>query len=345
MAEVERRTITIDRDDRRAVLRGYLTQSRTAFVLLGVLVALSIAAAALTIGESPSTGWTIAAAGGIGAVVMAAVLIWSQTLLTRKQLPLGSEFSLSVAEGTFDLDGPWGSDRIRWRQLSNLRRVGGGVYFTVAASNARLGVPGRLISDEDLARAVELIGQPDVVGEQADVSLTAVTPDALTSSIVFTSADQRVVRAALLRASWKPLAVLGALALVGLIGLAVTAPDVLRRDLTGLFGVVAAVAVISVIVLVVTVSRAVKRSLAIGTVQTLTLAPDALELTGPGGATRLLWNQLSDLKRTGDVVIVKSTPTKTRLLFVGRSIDGEQYSAIEQRIRTAQTSAGAPPRR
>ena len=68
-----------------------------------------------------------------------------------------------------------------------------------------------------------------------------------------------------------------------------------------------------------------------------------LELTGPGGATRFLWSRLFDLRRTQNVVTVRSMPAKTTLLFVGRLIGDELYAAIEQHIRMASATAqGAP---
>lgn len=343
--DVENRTITIDRDDRKTVLRGHLAQLRSVFILLGVVTVLFVVAAGLSvIGRSPSPGWGLAAAGVIGAAVVGAILVWSQVVLTRKQLPLGSEFRLAVTDETLDLDGPAGSERIRWGQLSSLKRVGGGLYIVIAPTRARLGVPGRLISDEALARAVESIGRPTAVDDHTRTSLAASDPAALSSSIAFTAADQRVARAALLRGAWKPLAVVGGLGLIGVAGSAAVAVGILPREFFGCFAVVAAVAVISVTVLVVAVSRTVRRSLTIGMVQTLTLTPDALELTGPGGMTRLLWSQLSGLKRAGNAVIVTSTPAKAKLAFVGRAIDDELYTAIEQRIRMAQASGEIPRR-
>jgi hypothetical protein len=155
---------------------------------------------------------------------------------------------------------------------------------------------------------------------------------------VFEAGDQRVARAALLRRSGPLLAVFGVLGAVGIAGLAAGATGILPRDTMGFSAVVTALAVVCLIVLVVAVSRAVRRTLALGTAQTLTLAPDALELTGPGGETRLLWNQLSGLRRAGGAVTVRTAPSRTTLLFVGRLIDDEMYAAIEQRIESAQRS-------
>ncbi|PRB07126.1 hypothetical protein CQ047_14265 [Microbacterium sp. MYb72] len=350
MSGFERRTITIDRRDQRAVLGGHVRQSRRVFVLLGVVVVLFAVAAGLSaLDGSPSSAWGIAGGSVCLVVVLVTLLIGNQALMVRRQLPLGAEFSLTVSDDTLDIDGPGGADRIRWRQLSNLTRVGGGVYVTIAPSNARLGLPGRLIGDDALAQAVESIRLADGVGGRADASARASAPasavadavpsaPALSASIVFTAGDQRVARAALLRRSGPLLAVFGVLGAVGIAGLAAGATGILPRDTMGFLAVVTALAVVCLIVLVVAVSRAVSRTLALGTAQTLTLAPDALELTGPGGETRLLWNQLSGLRRAGGAVTVKTAPSRTTLLFVGRLIDDEMYAAIEQRIESAQRS-------
>ncbi|WP_223585660.1 hypothetical protein [Microbacterium sp. OVT16B] len=365
MSGFERRTITIDRRDQRAVLGGHVRQSRRVFVLLGVVVVLFAVAAGLSaLDGSPSSAWGIAGGSVCLVVVLVTLLIGNQALMVRRQLPLGAEFSLTVSDDTLDIDGPGGADRIRWRQLSNLTRVGGGVYVTIAPSNARLGLPGRLIGDDALAQAVESIRLADGVGGRADdiasasadasasasadasasvdasasarahasadasasarahasadasapapadASARASAPasavadavpsaPALSASIVFTAGDQRVARAALLRRSGPLLAVFGVLGAVGIAGLAAGAAGILSRDTMGFSAVVAALAAVCLIVLVVAVSRAVTRTLALGTAQTLTLAPDALELTGPGGETRLLWNQLSGLRHAG----------------------------------------------
>lgn len=394
MSGFERRTITIDRRDQRAVLGGHVRQSRRVFVLLGVVVVLFAVAAGLSaLDGSPSSAWGIAGGSVCLVVVLVTLLIGNQALMVRRQLPLGAEFSLTVSDDTLDIDGPGGADRIRWRQLSNLTRVGGGVYVTIAPSNARLGLPGRLIGDDALAQAVESIRLADGVGgraddiasasadasasasvdasasarahasadasasapARADASARASAPasavadavpsaPALSASIVFEAGDQRVARAALLRRSGPLLAVFGVLGAVGIAGLAAGATGILPRDTMGFSAVVTALAVVCLIVLVVAVSRAVSRTLALGTAQTLTLAPDALELTGPGGETRLLWNQLSGLRRAGGAVTVRTAPSRTTLLFVGRLIDDEMYAAIEQRIESAQRS-GADSRR
>ncbi|MBW8761425.1 MAG: hypothetical protein JF592_02435 [Microbacterium sp.] len=344
MDAFERRTITIDRDDQRVVLRGHLAQSRTVFILLGALAALSVVAAGVSaLGPSPPDGWGLAVAGVVGALVGAAVLIWIQAVVTRKQLPLGSEMSLAITEGTFDIDGAGGADRIRWGQLSNLKRVGGGLYVTVAPSNARLGIPGRLIDDAAFARAIELVGRPAVAEDRADILGEASVTGVLSSSIVFSAVDQRVARAALLRASWKTFVVFGVLALIGVIGLMLGAAGILPGNVIGYSAAVMAIAVISSTVVVTAVNRTVKRSLTIGTAQTLTITPDALELTGPGGATRFLWSRLFDLRRTQNVVTVRSMPAKTTLLFVGRLIGDELYAAIEQHIRMASATAQRAP--
>ncbi|MFF5624480.1 hypothetical protein ACFY5A_03880 [Microbacterium sp. NPDC012755] len=366
MSGFERRTITIDRRDQRAVLGGHLRQSRRVFVLLGVVVVLFAVAAGLSaLDGSPSSVWGIAVGSVCLVVALVALLVGNQALMVRRQLPLGAEFSLTVSDDTLDIDGPGGADRIRWRQLSNLTRIGGGVYVTIAPSNARLGLPGRLIDDEALAEAVESIRLADGVGGRADDIASADAPasasaradaparadvpasavadavpsaPALSASIVFAAGDQRVARAALLRRSGPLLAVFGVLGAVGIAGLAAGATGILPRDTMGFSAVIAALAVVCLIVLVVAVSRGVTRTLALGTAQTLTLAPDALELTGPGGETRLLWNQLSGLRRAGRAVTVKTAPSRTTLLFVGRLIDDEMYAAIEQRIESAQRS-------
>ena len=402
MSGFERRTITIDRRDQRAVLGGHVRQSRRVFVLLGVVVVLFAVAAGLSaLDGSPSAAWGIAGASVCLVVVLVALLIGNQAVMVRRQLPLGAEFSVTVSDDTLDIDGPGGADRIRWRQLSDLTRVGGGVYVTIAPSNARLGLPGRLIGDDALAQAVESIRLADGVGGRADdiasadagaiasasadasasasadasasasadasasasadasasasahasasASARASAPasavadavssaPALSASIVFAAGDQRVARAALLRRSGSLLAVFGVLGAVGIAGLAAGATGILPRDTMGFSAVVAALAVVCLIVLVVAVSRAVTRTLALGTAQTLTLAPEALELTGPGGETRLLWSRLSGLRRAGGAVTVKTAPSRTALLFVGRLIDDEMYAAIEQRIESAQRS-------
>lgn len=352
MTDVERRTITIDRDDQRLVLRGHLAQSRRAFVLMGIMAALFVLAAGLgLVGPRPSFDWGLASIGVIVAVGAALTLIWSLSRVTRTRLPLGAEFSLTVTEDTFDLIGPGGSERIRWRQLSDLERIGGGLYFMVTPSNARLGVPGRIIGDEDLERALELIRRSDAVADRAEAPSEAFPseasppaaspPDLLSGSITFTVADQRVARAALLRASWRPLAIFAALGLIGIIGLTAVMLGLLDREVIGYPAAAAVIGVMSLVLVVVSVGRTAQRMLTVGTVQNLIIAPDALELTGPGGETRFPWTQLADLTRNGGAVIVTTKPTKTRLLFVGRAIDDVMYAAIDQRIGAAQASGAA----
>lgn len=340
MVEFEHRTITVDRADQRAVLRGHLAQSRSVFVLLGVVAVLFVVAAGVGNLARPS-GWGLAIGGPTGILLVAMLLIWAQAAVTRKQIPIGSEISVAVTETTFDLDGPAGSDRIRWAQLRNLKRAGGGIYFTVAPSNGRVGLPARLLDDREFGWAVERAGRADALDERADAPSVAPEPGVLSSSIVITAMDQRVARAALLRGLWKLFAILGALVLLGVVGLAAQAAGVMHSETVGYVGVLAAIALISMAVLVVSVTRTVARSIAVGTAQTLTIASDALELTGPGGVTRLLWSRLSDLRRTQNVVIVTSMPAKKKLLFLGRLVGDDMYTAIEEGIRASRVE-GTP---
>lgn len=340
MTDLERRTITIGRDDQRAVLWGRLRQQRAFFTLLAVVVALLVIAGALSaVGRPSGGGVALVVSGCAGAVVVLTLFVWSQVTLTRRQLPLGSQFSLQVSDETLDLDGPAGSDRIRWRQVSNLRRVGGGIYLTIAPSNAQLGLPGRLLGESALAHAADLI-DASAGTDAVDHGFPASAPaaGALTSSITFTVEDQRIVRTALLRGSRTILSVIGGLALIAVACIAVAAAGQTPFRMFQVAAIAAALAILLLIVLVVTVHRAVVRSLAIGTTQALALTAEGLELTGPGGETRFGWNQLSDFRRRRGVVTVRSVSSKTTLAFVGRLIDDDMYAEIAQRIAAARVA-------
>lgn len=346
MTDLERRTITIGRDDQRAVLRGRLRQQRVLAALLALVVALVVIAGALsTVGRPSGGGVPLVVSGCAGAVVVLALLVWSQVALTRTQLPLGSEFSLRVTDDTLDLDGPGGVDRIRWRQLSNLRRVGGGIYLTISPSNAQLGLPGRLLSDDAFARAAELIDASagtsagaDAVDPALPASVASPPSSALASSITFTVEDQRIVRTALILGSRMILAIAGGLGLIAVACMIGAAAGLGSSRMLQVSAMAAGLALLLLAVLVVTVHRTVRRSLAIDTAQALTVTDEALELMGPGGETRFGWNQLSDLRRRRGVVTVRSVSSKTTLAFVGRLIDDEMYAAIAQRIDAARAT-------
>ncbi|MFK4761943.1 hypothetical protein ACI3KS_13480 [Microbacterium sp. ZW T5_45] len=341
MTDLERRTITIGRDDQRAVLRGRLRQQRVVFALLAVVVALMVIVGALsTVGRPSGGGVALVVSGCAGVAVVLALLVWSQIALTRRQLPLGSEFSLQVTDDTLDLDGPGGSDRIRWRQLSNLRRVGGGIYLTITPSRAQLGLPGRLLGESALARAAELIAASagtDTVEHGFPAS--APVAGALASSITFTVEDQRIVRTALILGSRTILAIAGGLGLIAVGCVIGAAAGLGSSRMLEVSAMAAALALLLLVVLVVTVHHSVRRSLVVGTAQTLVVTTGALELTGPGGETRFAWNQLSDLRRRRGVVTVRSVSSKTTLAFVGRLVGDDMFAEIAQRIE----AAGAAP--
>jgi len=340
MTDLERRTITIGRDDQRAVLWGRLRQTRGPLILIGIALVLLLVATALTFARPTVEGRSFLIGVAVAVVAVVALLVWSQVVLTRRQLPLGSRFTLQVTGETLDLDGPGGSDRIRWRQLSNLRRVGGGVYVTIAPSNAQLGLPARLLSEDALAHAAELIRRnavTDAVDHTSPASDAA--PRALASAITFTVEDQRVVRAALLRGSRTMLAIVGGLALIAIACTAIGAAGRQPSRLLDVAAISGALALLLLIVLIVTVHRTVVRSLQVGTTQGLVLTPEGLELSGPGGETRFAWNQLADLRRRRGVVTVRSVSSKTTLAFVGRLVDDAMYASIAQRMDASRAVA------
>lgn len=342
MTELERRTITIGRDDQRAVVWGRLRQTRGPLILIGLALALVLllVATALTIARPTVDGWSFLIGVAVAVVAVVALLVGNQVVLTRRQLPLGAQFTLQVTDETLDLDGPGGSDRIRWRQLSNLRRVGGGVYLTITPSNAQLGLPGRLVSEAAFARAAEQIGRNDET-DAVDQALAASAPTSgtLSSSITFTVEDQRVVRAALLRGSRTMLAIVGGFALIAIACTAIGAAGRQPSRLLDIAAISGAIALLLLIVLVITVHRTVVRSLDVGTTQGLALTPEGLELTGPGGETRFAWNQLADLRRRRGVVTVKAVSSKTTLAFVGRLVDDAMYASIAQRMDASRAAA------
>lgn len=344
MGEIEPRSITIDRDDQKAVFRGYVAESWKGYLALGVPFMLFVFAVGTIVDgrTSPATALVLALIAVLGGIVIVAILIWGLSVTTRRQLPVGTQVELSVTEGTLDLDRANGVDRIRWRQLSNLKRVGGGVYFTVATSKARIGLPWRLFDEQFFALLRERIAHPvDDVADVADGSTDAAS-DALRSSIVVTAADQRAVLGALLRGVWKVFAFIGAIALLALVGLVAGIVGVLSERTFVFAGVIAVVAVLMAVLLALHFRRMVKRGLSVGTEQTVEVSPDALVLTGPGGQTRFLWHQITALRRTGTAVTVKATSSKTTMVFAGRIIDEEMYATVEQRIRAAQATPASP---
>ena len=337
MTAFARRAIVVERADRAAVFRGHLAQSVKVFVLVGVVIAACVVVATLNpdgVLSSVGGGFIVAALAVL--IVVVALLVWTHAVSVRRQLPLGAEVSVQVTDETLDLDAPGSSERIRWRLLSNPARTKTAVFFTVAPSNVRIGLPARVVGDAEFEVIAERIANTVPADDLAAAPPTE--GEGLRAAIVVTAADQRVAARTLRRASAAILLPLVALMLLGLGAAVAGAIGILPDAVTGYAAGVAVLALLAVVVLLNTQAKTVKGVLPLGSEQTLTLTDEALELTGPGGVTRLPWHRLENPRRRGNAVTVRSLPTKTTLVFVGRLVDDQAYAIIEARAGAGASS-------
>lgn len=331
-------TITVTAEDQKAVLRGYRSQSRGMLWII-LMVVLLTAGAALLSSIDDSWGdpeWFAIVALAI-IVVLVSIVFVSSMGWVRRQLPIGSEIGLRVADEGLYMSSPSGDDLILWHRLSNLKRVGGGVFFNCEPSKIQLAVPGRLVSEEDFAsfgQQIEVAARTAQEEHVVSPTPTASTADSANTFVITATASDQKNMARLMRRRFSRLLLIStACALVGIAGVVMIVWGVLPGPLLAVFLTVAGIGCLLVATVVRGIGKNTKSAFPLGAEQRLVLREEGLEVTGQLGTMTLPWDRLSDLKRENGAVFVTNTATKVVFVFSGRLVTDEAFAAINERIR------------
>lgn len=162
------------------------------------------------------------------------------------------------------------------------------------------------------------------------------------NAITATADDQRAVRRGIRRYTASPWFIVVML-VAGIGALTLSATSVVTGNDAVFVFVAGAIMLLSLAALIWMAPRRLAKTLVIGSDVFARIDADGFEQGGPTGSTRMPWTSLRSIERVGDSVVVRLTPTKTRLVFPGRLFSDEAIAEAQRLIAAAHP--GARPRR
>ncbi len=332
----EENSIVITKGDRRAVVRAALAAGwrliTAAAAIIGVVLGVFLA---LIYGFIDQPAWLVVAIGGVTLLVLAPLVIDNRRRL-RASIPVGSTSAISLSPESLSLEGHGGASQFSWGQVSELRRSGSAVVFTV--SGTRLVIPGRMVTAEAFATMLSRIEEHATRG--TDSHAAAVDEpirdgdlgDVTARTITLTADDRRAIR----NGVWGQaaivvvvVAVIGATLIVG--GVADLFTDAGRSGAVLLACGILFWALCAG--LLYTNARRVRSAWPLGSRYSVRLLDDAIEFGDAAATSQTRWAQVSQVRRRKGVVLM--TMNGTPQTIPARLISPEIFASIEKRVAEA----------